>query len=223
MKKYFICLANSKKYGERCIAGIEVIKNEVSGYTIVKKDGKPKWIRPVSGEEHGQVSADLVGNINLLDIVEINETEEAPNGYQSENIKFESSTLKVVGKIKNSSTHLDLLSDNQQLNLFGNKGKALPLDTIATTSTSLTLIKVQNAIVNIRREYGKEQYRLSFSFNSANYDLPITDVVFLEKCVKSDSISIGEALPNDIYIAVSLGVEYEGWHYKLVAGVIHDL
>lgn len=223
MKKYFICLANSKKYGERCIAGIEVRKNEGSGYTIVKKDDKPKWVRPVTGEEHGQVPSDLVSGINLLDIVEIDEIEEAPNGYQSENIKFIPSSLKVVGKIGHSSDNLDLLSDNQQLNLFGNKGKAIPLDTIETINKSLTLIKVNNASVYIRTEFEKEQYRLKFSFNSTEYDLPITDVNFLEKCKNSENIPINESIKAEIYLAISLGVEYEGWYYKLVAGIIHNM
>lgn len=223
MKKYFICLANSKKYGERCIAGVEVTKNLDSGYTIVKNGDKPKWIRPVTGEEHGQVPSDLVEKINLLDIVEIDVIEDAPNGYQSENVKFNSSSLKVVGRVGNSPENLNLFSDNQQSNLFGNKGKAIPSDTIGTIDKSLTLIKVKNATVYIRKEFDKEQYRLKFTFNSANYDLPITDVKFLEKCINSTSITIDEPIKDDIYLAISLGVEYEGWYYKLVAGVIHNL
>jgi hypothetical protein len=223
MKKYFICLANSKKYGERCVAGIEVTKNEGSGYSIVKNDNKPKWIRPVTGEEHGQVPSDLVGTINLLDVVEIDEIEEVPNGYQSENIKFKSSSLKVVGKIGLTPDNLDLLSDNQQFNLFGNRGKAIPLDTIGTISKSLTLIKVSAATVYIRKDFGKEQYRLKFTFKSAEYDLPITDVKFLEKCISGNSITMNEPIIDDIYLAISLGVEHEGWYYKLVAGIIHDL
>ena len=137
MKKYFICLANSKKYGERCIAGIEVSKNENSNYTIVNKDSKPKWIRPISGEEHGEVASNLVSSINLLDVVEIEGIEEIPNGYQSENIKFLPTSLKVIGHISNSHENLELLLDNHQANLFGNRGKAIHPDTIQTVNKSL--------------------------------------------------------------------------------------
>ena len=48
MKAIFICLANSKKYGERCIAGIELTKGANGNLTVVKENGRPKWIRPVS-------------------------------------------------------------------------------------------------------------------------------------------------------------------------------
>lgn len=220
MKKYFICLANSKKYGERCVAGIEITKNECYGYTIVKIGNKPKWIRPVTEEEYGQIPSNLVKTINLLDIVEIDVIEDAPNGYQSENIKFNSYSLKVVGKINNSFGSLDLLSDNQQPNLFGNKGKAIRSDIIDTIDKSLTLIKVNNAVVYIRKEFEKEQYRLKFTFNSVNYDLPITDIKFLEKCSNSTSVTIDEPIKDNIYLAISLGIEHDGWYYKLVAGVI---
>ena len=72
----------------------------------------------------------------------------------------------------------------------------------------------------IRKEFEKEQYRLKFTFNSVNYDLPITDIKFLEKCSNSTSVTIGEPIKDNIYLAISLGIEHDGWHYKLVAGVI---
>jgi hypothetical protein len=37
MKTLFICLANSKKFGERCIAGIEVRKTGSTYYPIKKR------------------------------------------------------------------------------------------------------------------------------------------------------------------------------------------
>lgn len=87
MKTLFICLANSKKLGERCIAGIEVRKTG-GAYRHVKREGKPKWIRPVSKNQYGAVREDLVGDINLMDIIEIEIEEFCPNGYQYENATF---------------------------------------------------------------------------------------------------------------------------------------
>ena len=82
----FICLANSKKYNQRCIAGIELKKSLRKGYKyqIVKQDDNPVWIRPVSTSEQGEVSSELVDHVNLLDIVEVNVRAVAPQGYQSE-------------------------------------------------------------------------------------------------------------------------------------------
>ena len=55
MKKHFICLANSFKYAGRCLGGIEIEMKD-NKYTIVRNEnGTPKWIRPISFEEHGQL------------------------------------------------------------------------------------------------------------------------------------------------------------------------
>jgi hypothetical protein len=62
-------------------------------YQIAKRDANPIWIRPVSDSEHGEVSSELVDHINLLDIVEINVTAVAPQGYQSENVLFDNRRL----------------------------------------------------------------------------------------------------------------------------------
>ncbi len=96
MKKLFICLANSKKYNQRCIAGIELEKSTRKGfkYQIVKRNSRPVWMRPVSGSEHGEIDAEFVDHIKLLDIVEINVTAPAPQGYQSENVQFDNRPLQ---------------------------------------------------------------------------------------------------------------------------------
>jgi hypothetical protein len=221
MKKYFICLANSKKYGERCIAGIEVIKNtDANDYSIVTKNNLPKWIRPVTGELYGQVPSKLVENINLLDIVAIEVLEEIPNGYQAENNSFEPKSLKVVGKLRPLPDNLNALIDHQQLNLFGNKGKAIDFDIASTIGKSLTFIRVHRPLLYIKKEGEKEQIRLKLSYEIVEYDLPITDIKFLEYCEKNKDVPIEKLLKGDVYLAISLGIEFEGWFFKLVAGVI---
>jgi hypothetical protein len=70
MKTLFICLANSKKIGERCIAGIEVKKID-DIYQVVKTQGKPNWLRPISQSQHGEINKALVSEVSLMDIIEI--------------------------------------------------------------------------------------------------------------------------------------------------------
>lgn len=54
MKKLFICLANSAKYKERCIAGIEVTKRPNDKYSVIKKNPKQlQWLRPVTSAQYG--------------------------------------------------------------------------------------------------------------------------------------------------------------------------
>ena len=137
MKTLFICLANSKKFGERCIAGIEV-KKDGNVYQSVEKEGKPKWLRPISKFQHGAVGGDLVGGISLMDIIEIDIEELCPNGYQSENATFKPESIKKIGNIRLSEENLDRLIDMDQNYLFGNRGKAVSEDVIDSVERSLT-------------------------------------------------------------------------------------
>ena len=88
MKKHFICLANSFKYAGRCLGGIEIEMKD-NKYTIVRNEnGTPKWIRPISFEEHGQLPASETRHINILDIIEVDITETCPKYAHSENIHY---------------------------------------------------------------------------------------------------------------------------------------
>lgn len=215
MKKIFLCLANSKKYGERCIAGIEV-KKDSGVYKPVEINGKPKWLRPISKFQHGAVSEDLVGGINLMDIVEIDVEAFCPNSYQSENATFRLESIKKIGNIRSSERNLDRLIDMNQCNLFGNKGKAVSDDVIDSIGHSLTLIKVDGFEVNRKDSNG--QLRMKFTFNGDSYDLPITDIDFINRYNENDALLDNS---NFIYLTISLGIFHNGWHSKLIAGVIY--
>jgi len=217
-----ICLANSKKYNERCIAGISVRKKEKGGYILNKNGDKPAWIRPVTLQNHGQVPSELVGHIKILDVVEIEIEEEVPSGYQSENVLFKPKSLKVVGKINAAKANLDLLVDDIQRNIFGNWGKAVHKDKISEVNYSLTMVKVQDPEVYLKTEYG-EQHRLRFDFKGSTYDLPITDVKYLEYIHSlKKGTDLSQILKGDVFLTISLGVEHEEFHYKLIAGIIQE-
>jgi hypothetical protein len=215
MKILFICLANSRKLGERCVAGVEVKKVD-GAYQPVEKEGKPKWLRPISKWHHGAVGEDLVGGINLMDIIEIDVEELCPNGYQSENATFKPESIKKIGTIRLSEENLDRLIDMEQNNLFGNRGKAVSDDIIDSVDHSLTLIKVVNFKINRRNSDG--QLRIEFVFNHDRYDLPITDIDFIQRYNENETLLDNT---NCLYLAISLGVIHNGWHSKLIAGVLY--
>lgn len=214
MKTTFICLANSKKYGERCIAGIEVVNTQNAALSPILKNDKPNWVRPITMEGHGQVPAHLVSHIELLQVVQIEVSRHVPLGYQSENILFDPESLCVLGKVKLNEKYLDLLTDCQAKKLFGNRAKAVSAESIGTIETSLVLIKVERPEFYIRDD---NQLRACFRFNYSEYNLPVTDVNFMIKYLQNPNI-LDHA--NHIYFTVSLGIEFEGFHYKLVAGII---
>lgn len=216
MKTLFVCLANSKKYGGRCIAGIE-LKRETNGIlSPVINNGIPKWLRPVSSAEHGEVAQHLVNHIKLNDIVEIDLLDYCPKGYQSENVLFHVNSLKVLGNLQFSANDLDKLTINQNM-LFGNRGKAVSVNEIININNSLVLIKVYKPSIYLRSFFEKNQLRIRFEYNGNEYDLPITDLDFVDKYNKDNNI-LSNA--KNIYLTISLGVLFEGYHYKLVAGVI---
>ena len=213
MKTQIVCLANSYKEGGRCLAGIE-IKNG----NPVFQNGKPNWIRPVCQTAHNQVPTNLVEHIKLLDIIEIDILKNVPDSYQSENVLFDTNTIKVISTLP--SQNIANLCSNGQPNLFGNKGKAVTDEATNSLNHSLTLVKVQNASIYEKTYQDKEnsQVRILFTFNRNQYDLPVTDPVFLSS-YKSNKNLLNNV--NEVFLVISLGILHEGWHYKLVAGIIY--
>ena len=78
--KRIVCLANSRKYNERCIAGREQLSGGLPG----------PWVRPVSAREHEEVSLSERrfsdgGEPLLLDVIDVPVLEARPKFHQSEN------------------------------------------------------------------------------------------------------------------------------------------
>ena len=78
--KRILCLANSRKGGDRCIAGREILP-----------DGRPgPWVRPVSSRANEAVSKRERryrdgSEPRLLDVVDVPVIKAHPSEYQSEN------------------------------------------------------------------------------------------------------------------------------------------
>lgn len=216
MKTTFICLANSKKYGERCISGIVVEKTNSSHLNVLKDNNRPKWIRPISNIQHGEISAALVKDVKILDIVELKITQNCAHGYQSENVFFKPNSLKIASSINPSKNNLNKLIDSTHPMIFGNTGKAVSMESINELNYSLMFIKPQNFEIYEKHYEFDKKIRGRFMYNGTHYDLPITDVSFLQ--------TLSEGTPSfnqdNVYLTISLGIEFQGWHYKLIAGVI---
>lgn len=222
MEKLFICLANSKKFTERCIAGIELVRSSREGYKydiVRNENNSPKWIRPVSGDQGGAVSSALVDHLNLLDIVRVNVTALTPEGYQSENVLFDDDPLKIIDKIQRMPLLIEqLLAVNISI-LFINRGAAVSVGDITQLDHSLLFVKPENVeVYQTTSVAGNPQIRAKFAFNGNTYDLPITDIDF-ENRFSNNSMLLDSC--SHIYFTISLGVEFNGWHYKLIAGVIY--
>lgn len=140
----------------------------------------------------------------------------APMAINMKTQPFKPASIRKVGNVRLSDAHLDRLIDMEQYNLFGNRGKAVSDDSIDLVGYSLTLIKVVDFQV-IRRD-SDGQLRMQFEFNHNRYDLPVTDIDFVRK------YNADKALLEDVdclYLTISLGFFHNGWHSKLIAGVLY--
>lgn len=219
MKKYILCLANSHKYNERCIAGVELIKKDKDTFSLVKSDGKIRWLRPVSKREHGEISSKTTNHMKMLDIYELEIIEECPNGFQSENIFINENSFKFIKSVAPDDKKLNKLIDDQLEFVFINNEKAVYKDDIDEVHNSLIFIKPETfRFIRVSNQYVQNQLRVEFSFKNSIYNLPITDFSFLEEYANNPDVIKGI---ETIYFTISLGLEFKGWHYKLVAGVIH--
>ena len=210
MKTRIVCLANSYKEGGRCIAGIELNKNNELPHDL-------KWIRPVCNTLHGEIPTMLVQHIKPLDILKFKIIANASEGFQSENVLFDKKSLKRIGSIDISK--LSDLCFYRSPFLFESKGKAISEECIGQLEHSLILIST-SVFEIIERKYEEKlnsQIRIKFDYNSNEYDLPVTDPLFLDKYKNDKHVLSGIPL---IYLVVSLGILHEGWHYKLVASIL---
>lgn len=210
-KTRIVCLANSYKEGGRCVAGIELgPDNEIP---CVKK-----WIRPVCRTQHDEIPICLVQHIKPMDIIEFEITGDASKGYQSENVYFDTNSIKKIDFLDNSK--LPFLCCNSPQSLFGNRGKAVSEEHISELKSSLILISVSLFEVTERLYENKShpQIRFKFDYNYNQYELPITDPIFLERYKSNKQLLKDIEL---VYLVISVGILHEGWHYKLVASVLY--
>ncbi len=151
--------------------------------------------------------------------MKINVTAFASEGYQSENVLFDGQSLEIVDNIQKTPSLIEELLSVNALVLFGNTGKAVSVENITQLDHSLVLIEPKDVEIRQKNtEAGNPQIRAKFVFNSYFYDLPITDIDFINR-FSTDSTLL-ESCTN-IYFAVSLGLKFYGWHYKLIAGVVY--
>lgn len=218
MEKKFICMGNSYKNGGRCLAGIE-IEQHGSAISVVRNyDGSPKWIRPVrSNGDHG-LPEHLVGSFSVFDIIQVDIINHSPVGSHSENVQFRS--IERVGRMELTEDSLTSLCDTSHPVIFFNRGKAVPEDIFDNGDYSLMFIKPENPIIQVQvNDYGYEKYRILFSHRGIQYDFPLTDPDYI-KLLQNRIRPCGSRNTGELYFTLSLGVSFNDWHFKLVAGVI---
>ena len=207
-----LCLANSRKEGGRCLAGVKWPELDV-------------WIRPVWRESKGgAVPTNRCSHIKLLDVIEV-ELIEVTNkiAYQPENMEFGESEIIVQRNLSTNEVREDLFRlSNYPETLLGNHvRKSIP--------ASKANLGLPSSIKLIRAECrfylgDRDKWRAKFNLNrfgqideKNTYDFPLTDPVWAQRC-RDDPQWVG--IKRDLFLTISLGNAWEESHWFLVSGVI---
>jgi hypothetical protein len=218
----FMCLANSRKPGGRCVAGLRI-------------DGTG-WFRPVTNHPDGTVWATECilpdgTDTNLLDVVEVDVTRHRPEPHQPENWELAATPWRLVQRVPAASA-LQLLAswlvpgpvllEDQSDRLNHAAVLARPV------AASLALIEPRSIQWNITTNFrGNRQTRCRFDLAGATYDLSVTDMR-IEHQLGALPFGLhprdtaGIAPTSRVFLTVSLSepLPATGQCYKLVAAVL---
>lgn len=234
MKKEFVLLAKSVKYGQNCIAGREIIRNGA-------RLQLGQWIRPISDHDDGAISyvetmLEGGGIPQFLNIIEIEVKDNVRNPTQPENWLIEKKKWKKTGEIGIESLFKHFIEKPSTLW----NSDYCQSDRISTAeyvsklyNSSLCIIKPDTLIMEIctiHNDFENRQQkrrRGKFSYNGINYDLAITDPDIDIKYFRpfpgiNDGIKQIIMDVQKCLLCISLAPAFNGYHYKLIATIIEN-
>jgi hypothetical protein len=211
MKTQILLLANSKKPGGRCLAGIRLDTLE--------------WVRPITLAPHNSIPAEasLKAHTKIpfrpLDVIEVDLIEPKPFKYQRENWVCDPGSITEVGslEVESALAQISPKIESQPWFLQDGKSRINPEDYIRykTNAPSLALIEVASAEIAHNKAGSR---RITFEVGKFKWDLPFTD----------DNYAGEDGKIFRTLLCLSVGEEWQprweptnqSWHYKLVAALI---
>ncbi len=215
-----ICLANSRKRGGRCVVGL-------------RTDGQG-WLRPVAPYEDGALygqhyTLDDGSQAQMLDVLMVDVVEPVPAPHQPENWLVGQETWKLVSRPAGRKEAMMLASHVQRgPELLRCETNKMPLEAFQGMSarSSAALVAPMHVDWEIKRGFeGRRQVRARFALGRVRYDLVVTDPDLEQRLSHLQEGSYYIPSPDDeriserFLLTISLGEEFNGFHYKLVAGV----
>ena len=220
--KRIVCLANSRKLGGRCVAGKVIADHQISG-----------WLRPVSALPTGELSSRQCQYENgddpqPLDVIDVPLACPVPHAFQTENWEVASNERWVkIGRLKwqclrKGADSPRSLWINNSSTRHGCHDRVTSQDA-GSLDCSLYLIPVPRlslTVISPSVDFGDPERRVqaAFRYRGTNYALWVTDPIVEAQLIKPkgpNKEDIGEC-----YLTISLGEEFLGFHYKLVAAII---
>jgi hypothetical protein len=172
--KRIVCLANSRKYAGRCIAGKEVRSGFVGG-----------WVRPVSSRTTLELAreerryADR-SDPRILDVMDVGLLEAVPHGYQTENHLLDTTRgYRKIGvwpwsRMPERLDYPDTLWTNGNSSYHGLNDR-VKAEEAASLVTSLALIAPEACAMRVHSEAGKPRVRAWFRYAGVSYVFSVTD------------------------------------------------
>jgi len=212
--KRIVCLANSWKLEERCIAGIDLETGQWIRPvcdSLYPQDGRvPESVRTAEGREP-----------ELLDILQISLAESGSNfSFECENLSVMSSEWKIEGKL----TPNQLISYCENFpHILHNSWKYVNPSYLKKLpfQQRRTLQLVQTSSFSVKQGSSGWRGSLKNSYGNSLKEAKITDPVFIEK------LEAGHKPTGNCLVTASLGMPWapNDWEgeapcWKLIAGVI---
>ena len=215
----FVCLANSRKMGGRCVAGIGT--NEGG------------WIRPVADTQDGTLGAqqyvlDDQTPVAVLDVVTAEVIRREPKPHQPENWVVGARRWRRVRTLDAAQAQA-LLTQHivEGPELFGTLTDRVEFETARQRplTSSLAIIKPERIAWVIDTWGAKRKTRVRFTLARRTYDLGITDPLWearLANLPVGGHRETADGFPPEAarWFTVSLGEPFHGFCYKLVAAVL---
>jgi hypothetical protein len=218
--KTIACLANSRKLSGRCVAGKEISATGQLG----------AWIRPVSSRPKQELSLIERRYTNgtepqLLDRIQVSLEAHVSREYQVENHLIDATVRWVkTGTLawQDLNTSIDALNGSLWIDgqsSYNGQNDRIPHEQARQLASSLKLVEPEGLIVAVTPEgvNPKRTARAHFSLGGTNYALKLTDPVAEASYLARGE---GEYPVGATRLCISIGEPFEGYCYKLVAGII---
>jgi hypothetical protein len=217
-----VCLANSYKHDNRCVAGISLVSK--------------KWVRLVSRKVPGCVTRAEASYSNgqdvaLLDVFEAELADECCSNCHPEDVYVTEKPWRLLHHLDEEeyTNHLQEYVSKRPSVLQGYNDRVSAERVMdMPRERSLELIQPEDLWWWIREENGKRKNRAVFRVSRESrvrYDLAVTDPGWLDQLQLLPAAIYPHAFffrhkPPRTYLTMSLSEPFEGFHYKLVAGVV---
>ena len=214
----FVCLANSRKAGGRCVAG----------KAFKKSSRRWVWVRPVNQYNKLPVENSLLNTGNepkICDWIHLDWLEKHSGlAYQPENFLFQSKKWQWKGVVKENylnqlTDRPETLWDNISSTRAGINDK-VTLEKANGYNHSLYFIKAEDVVFHgIQNSFDPYNLKkkVEFTYNDSRYKLSLTDP-YENQITQIQSFEVQKDF--NVYLTISLGEPFNEEAYKLVAGVV---